>query len=172
MPEPKIVKKRKQHFVRWGEREFGPFLHEKNDVIMTEDFKAVMGFIERAGEKPGRCVIYFWLVEENRRIYFSANGGETVEDAIEVINAGDTDQGVAAEYLYLKILFAERKTAYELTGQRLIHRDGRQYDQLVWQAADGEKGSIYFDITGFFGRFAEQIAAILGKPGEMREPKG
>ena len=164
--------RRGRHFVVLEGREIGPFLHDSKDFEMTWEYNAVMGYIRRGREKPRRCIIYIWLVEQNRRVFFSANGGETLEDAIEIINAGNTDQGVAAEHLYLKILFGERKRAYELSGQRLIQRNGRHYDQLVWQAADGEKGSIFFDITGFFGRFAEQIAAILGKPGEGQEPKG
>lgn len=162
-PEPVLEKRGGKHFMRWGERELGPFLHEEKDFIMTENFNAIMGFISMGRDKTRRCVIYIWLAEQNRRVFFSANGGETLEDAIEVINAEDTDQGVAAEHLYLKVLFGERKLAYELTGQRLIQRNGRHYDQLVWQSADGEKGSIFFDITGFFGRFAGQIAAILGE---------
>ncbi len=162
-----VIKRRGKHFFVIEGREIGPFLHDEDDLILVgPDVQAVMGSIKRAGEKPRRCVICIWFSEEDRRIFFSANGGKTLEDAIEIINAGDTDQGVAAEYMYLRALLGERKMDFELTGQRFIQRNGRHYDQLIWQSTDGKKGSIFFDITGFFGLFAEEIEKILGKPGD------
>lgn len=166
------VRRGKHFFVLEG-REIGPFTHDRDDFdLVGPGVWAIKGYIERQREESHRCVIYIWSAEEDKRIFFSVNGGETIEDAIEVINAEDTDQGVAAEHLYVKALFDERKISYEWTGQRLIRRGERHYDQLLWQTADGKKGSIFFDITGFFGRFAKEIEEILGKPEEGQDPQG
>ncbi len=94
MPGPVIEKRDKMHYVRWGKRVLGPFLREENDLILAgPDVRAVMGFIRRGREKPRRCVICIWIAAEGRRVFFSANGDETLEDAIEVVNAGGTNTG-------------------------------------------------------------------------------
>jgi hypothetical protein len=104
--------------------------------------------------------------DQGKSILIPANGGDSLEAAIVIHNADDTSQGVAAEHQYLHVLLGERKIIYDLTEQQLLQRDGRHYDQLVYQTAAGKSGSLLFNITGFFGRFAEEIAAILGEKNE------
>lgn len=144
--------RRGKHFVVLEGREIGPFLHDSKDFEMTWEYSAVMGYTMRGREKPRRGVIYIWIVEENKRVFFSANGGESLEDAIEIINAGDTSTGVWAEHKYMQLVLASQKIAGEFSGQRLLHRKGKRYDHLIYTDKNGKKYSLFFDITSFYGK--------------------
>jgi len=147
--------RREKYFAVFEGREIGPFLHDDKDFEMTWEFSAIMGYVRNGREKPRRCVIYFWIAQENRRVYFSANSGEALEDAIEVINAGDTNTGVWAEHQYMRLVLTSRNLTGESGEQRLLHREGRYYDQLIYKVGKCKKISLFFDITSFYGKSNE-----------------
>jgi len=155
--------RRGRYFVNLDGREIGPFGHDEDDVAMAGDkIVAVMGFIKKGKGVPRRCVISCQLEESEKHIFFSPNSGETLEDAIEVINADDTDEGVAAEHQYMRLFLNSQGLVGEFIQQRLISRGGRHYDQLIYRIGKPKKFSLFFDITSFYGKFAPEVEAAIG----------
>jgi hypothetical protein len=64
---------------------------------------------------------------------------------------------VQAEYRYLAQEFGRLGIDWELVGQGLVERGGRAYDEMHIKLADGAERTIFFDITQFFGKGAEDI---------------
>jgi hypothetical protein len=137
--------RRQQFFVFMDNRFIGPFRHEKSDVVMAgNETVAVLGYIGDGSRKLQRCVIACTLQENGKLIVFSANGGGSLMDAIVIHNADVTDQGVAAEYMYLGVLLGERDEEFDLIEQKLIHNRGKNYDQLTYRTGKGKTGTIFF----------------------------
>ncbi len=146
--------RRKRYFINFDGREIGPFEHKEGDGARSaEGVSAVMGWVGR-GRKRRRCLISCRLREEEKHIFFSANGGDSVEDAIMIINAGGTDDGVAAEHLYMRLVMRSQGLAGEFMEQRLFQENGRSYDQLLFGTAEGEMTAKTFDISEFYGKLA------------------
>ena len=81
--------------------------------------------------------------------------GKVVESPI-VIQAEDSESGVAAEYEFLDSLFGPGDTGWSFVRQRLfILPDGRKEDAVTIRLADGSVREIRFDITAFCGRFSD-----------------
>ncbi len=78
----------------------------------------------------------------------AAKDGSSYETAI-VIKEKNESTGVAAEYKWLKANYP----GYTLSRQSLQHKNGKSYDVMDIVTKDGEEKKIYFDITGFFGKF-------------------
>lgn len=74
--------------------------------------------------------------------------GSSFEKAIVILKK-NTMEGIAEEYKWLK----ENYPGYTFISQSLTHKGNKSYDILTIQTKDGEKKSVYFDITGFFGKF-------------------
>ena len=78
----------------------------------------------------------------------SSQDGSSYENAI-IINEKTEGPGVDAEYKWLK----KNYPGYKMISQSLDHKGSKHYDLLHIQTADGEKKTIYFDITNFFGKW-------------------
>ncbi|HMK25353.1 MAG TPA: hypothetical protein VK483_04925 [Chitinophagaceae bacterium] len=78
----------------------------------------------------------------------SATDGSSFENAIIIKEKTETS-GVRAEYDWLK----KNYPGYSLISQALSSKGNKKYDVLKISTKDGEEKSIYFDITGFFGKF-------------------
>ncbi|MBI5857337.1 MAG: hypothetical protein HZB42_06775 [Sphingobacteriales bacterium] len=78
----------------------------------------------------------------------SEKDGSSYEKAI-VINEKSEGPGIAAEYKWLR----ENYPGYKLISQSLNGKDGKKYDIMAIETRDGEKKTIYFDITKYFGHF-------------------
>lgn len=79
--------------------------------------------------------------------------GSSVDNAV-VIEAKNENAGVAAEYEWIGKKYGMRNADWVVTRQETLGAKGRHYDLLfVKIVATGEVMKIYFDITGFFGRF-------------------
>jgi hypothetical protein len=74
--------------------------------------------------------------------------GLSAEKAI-VIRANSENEGVSEEYRWLK----KQYPGYTRKGQALVPMNGKNYDVLSITTADGVEKAIYFDISGFFGKF-------------------
>jgi len=74
--------------------------------------------------------------------------GSSYENAI-VINEQHEGPGVDAEYKWIRQHYPGSKTM----GQALANKNGKPYDILTIQTADGTEKKIYFDISNFFGKF-------------------
>lgn len=85
-------------------------------------------------------------------ITFLDNSGESPENAVIIQNARGEQDGVASEYYYLDIKFGRRGRDWQLSSQSLISVDGKKYDKMDIKLSDGTEKTIFFDITGFFGK--------------------
>lgn len=74
--------------------------------------------------------------------------GSSYEKAIVISSKSET-AGVNAEYVYLRKAYP----GYKLARQSLSHKDKKAYDIMSITTADGDKKDVYFDITGFFGKW-------------------
>ena len=78
--------------------------------------------------------------------------GSTIPKAI-VIRAADEGEGVHFER-YLSLTLPGCDVNWKQTGQALVHRAPKVYDHIYLQCpATSTKRSVFFDITGFFGKF-------------------
>ncbi|WP_395682710.1 hypothetical protein [Inquilinus sp.] len=80
----------------------------------------------------------------------SIGTGDRQETAI--VFEGDLTErtGIGAEYAYV----IRHLPGWQVCGQGLLDPGGRIYDQLDLTNAAGERRSIYFDITNWFGRIS------------------
>lgn len=86
-------------------------------------------------------------------IEFIEKSGESIEEAIVILNAKNTMEGVNAEYEYLAKKFGIQGKDWRLIRQTFVPYGCRQYDKIEIELADRTKKIIYFDITSFFGKF-------------------
>ena len=145
-------------------REVGPFRYKNKRRIHLEDaVLADMIFIKKGTKTVRRCVITCAVDGSDKRILFSPRTGEKLKEAIEIINAADTNEGVAAEYSYLRLKFQSLSKEFNVVRQELIPHGGRHYDILTVEFAGGKQENYYFDITEFFGKFNGVLAKYSTK---------
>ncbi|CAN5338238.1 hypothetical protein BH09MYX1_BH09MYX1_14610 [soil metagenome] len=89
------------------------------------------------------------------KIHFEGAGdGDSLEDPIRIVGATGEADGVDSEYACLDQAFGSRKHgAWKLLRQALAGKDGRNFDVMSIQLADGTKKQVVFDITEYFGKF-------------------
>ena len=80
-------------------------------------------------------------------ISYAGGDGSSIEKAV-IIKGGDEESGVQAEYTYL----ARHFPGYKMGQQSVSSKGKHSYDTLEFTTAKGEKKTIYFDITAFFGK--------------------
>ncbi|NQT65319.1 MAG: hypothetical protein HQ554_03980 [FCB group bacterium] len=86
-------------------------------------------------------------------IKYLGGNGSSMEDAIKITNAGNSENGIASEYAYIEKHYGKRKVDWELIKQIFDKKNGKMYDILQIQIIlDNQKKVIYFDITDFYGR--------------------
>jgi len=81
------------------------------------------------------------------KITFEGGDGSSIEKAV-IIKGADTLSGISAEYEYVRKHFPGSK----VLGQRLMNKEPKVYDVIEITDAKGEKRSVYFDITEFYGK--------------------
>jgi len=74
--------------------------------------------------------------------------GSSFETAV-IIREHTESAGVNAEYAWLR----QNYPGYKLQKQALVQNKGVPYDVLDIITGNGEQKSIYFNISGFFGKF-------------------
>ncbi|MDL5047979.1 hypothetical protein QQ054_18340 [Oscillatoria amoena NRMC-F 0135] len=74
--------------------------------------------------------------------YTSDRDGSRIEKAVVV-------KSIREEYHWIQTNYPNS----QVTGQALIKRRGRYYDELTFITPAGETKKAYFDINGFFGKF-------------------
>ena len=77
-----------------------------------------------------------------------AKDGSSYEKAIFIEEKSET-KGVHAEYEWIKKNYPGSK----VTGQSLGYKDKKPYDVIHIETAAGDKKDIYFDISGFYGKW-------------------
>lgn len=87
-----------------------------------------------------------------KRVVYSGNEGSSIDEAIVIRNAVNSMAGVKAEHDYLAYKFGERGEDWDFHQQMLIKKEGRVYDQIDILLVDGEKKSVFFEVTSFHKR--------------------
>lgn len=95
-------------------------------------------------------------------ISFSENSGQSMEDAIIIMNATGEDDGVGSEYYYLEEKFGDAVLWGQISQSLVGDEEGRSYDVLEVPLTSGETVTIYFDITDFYGKDIEKLLEALG----------
>jgi len=86
-------------------------------------------------------------------VTFEGGSGDTPAAAVIIRGAADGIVGVAAEYRYLEGKFGQKMRDWRLKKQELLQENGRVFDVMHLELADGSRRTIYFDITEFFGKY-------------------
>jgi len=81
-------------------------------------------------------------------VRFVGGNGSSTAEAIVIKGVHDEANGVAAEHFWLR----ENMPGWTVTGQSLLTKGRKAYDAMTVQSASGEERTIYFDISGFFGK--------------------
>ncbi len=82
-------------------------------------------------------------------ITYEGGNGSSYAEAV-MIQAANEDAGIEAEYYWL----AQRYPGYKRGQQSAIGHEGKMYDLLEITTGKGEKKTVYFDITAFYGKFS------------------
>lgn len=80
------------------------------------------------------------------------NSGTSLEDAIVILDAASSSEGVRAEYEYLEQQFGIRGINWNLQRQALLHIGDKVYDEMTVLLPNNDVLRLYFDITDFFGK--------------------
>lgn len=143
-------------------REIGPYRHRGRELIAIGGaLLADLDFTIGGKRTTRRCVVAGRPLGKGKYVFFSPNNGASFEQAIEIINAAETGEGIAAEYLYLGLKHASERKMFEIIKQEYVPRSGRHYDKLTVELKDNSQESYYFDITSFYGRFAPEIEETI-----------
>lgn len=81
---------------------------------------------------------------------YTDRSGESIDEAIVILEAKNTTDYIDAEYAYLTSKFGHN---WELERHVPLGRDFRDFDVVFLKFPDGSRKKIYFDITSFPGRW-------------------
>jgi hypothetical protein len=77
-----------------------------------------------------------------------AEAGASIETAVKLEGIKGEASSVHAEYVYIR----ERYPGWRTTDQYVLNQAERIYDRIDIIGPQGEKKSVYFDITDWFGK--------------------
>ena len=109
------------YFIFLDGRTIGPYrhadkkLHNIGDAVIAD-----LVFGKKNKKVIRRCVISYSPEDSKKQIFFSPHSGDLLEEAIEIINAVDTDEGIAAEYAYLRLKSQSLGIVYSMVEQQHI----------------------------------------------------
>ena len=83
---------------------------------------------------------------------YGGGNGQTPETAV-IINFTSTSQGIHAEYQYLEQHFGQRDKDWKVEMRGHGNQADRRIEWFAISFPSGEKRTIHFDITAFFGKF-------------------
>ena len=92
---------------------------------------------------------------------YAGGNGETIENAIVIVNAASGDEVVRAEYEYIMRHYGKPQVDWQMRGQALMHHNGKPYDQMNFVLNDGTEKTLYFDISDFFGRDMGDLMKLM-----------
>ncbi len=82
-------------------------------------------------------------------VSFEGGNGATIETAIIITGAKNTQEGIEAEAKWVKKVHR----TWVKKEQALLMANGKHYDKIQYSTPAGETKSLYFDISSFFGKF-------------------
>ncbi len=83
------------------------------------------------------------------KITFEGGDGSSIETAVVIKGAKDTEEGIEAEAKWVRKVHRN----WTKGTQALLDQNGRKYDRIEYSTPEGGTKTIYFDITDFFGKF-------------------
>jgi hypothetical protein len=86
-------------------------------------------------------------------IQYSDNSGTSLTEAVKITGAASHFESVDAEYRYLAQRYGTRNVDFIVEEQHLICDEGRHYDILKITQRNGERVSVFFDITESYSKF-------------------
>ncbi len=98
------------------------------------------------------CAISFGISFAQPQITFKGGPGDTPETAVVISGAADSMAGISAEYDWLARKFGRKNVDWSLRRQSVMQQQGKVYDRMEIELKDGSRKTIFFDITGFFGK--------------------
>ncbi len=81
--------------------------------------------------------------------FLGGGDGSSYENAI-IIKADTTMDGLIIEYNCMDRRYGTKNDDWKRDMQSVAHRDNKRYDILYITLKNGEKKTVYFDITQFF----------------------
>jgi len=81
-------------------------------------------------------------------IQYEGGDGSSCQQAIAIVGARGEQDGVASEYTWIKQHYPGAK----LDQQSLIDCNGAPTDKMAIETADGQKVTLFFDLSRFFGK--------------------
>jgi hypothetical protein len=82
-------------------------------------------------------------------LVFEGGDGRSMAQAVIIKNAANEMEGVGAEARWINKVHP----GWLKGRQALLTRNGKAYDRIEYRTPDGKTATIFFDITGFFGKF-------------------
>jgi len=92
-----------------------------------------------------------------------SGSGESIKEPIVVSDVRTHFEAVDAEYAYLAQRFGKKGIDWKLVMQSLLGADGKQIDKMDIELANGERMTLFFDITKYFGVFEAPDTSGQGK---------
>jgi hypothetical protein len=157
-----LFRRRGSYFIFFDGRTIGPYrhadkkLHNIGDAVIAD-----LVFGKKNKKVIRRCVISYSPEDSEKQIFFSPHSGDSLKEAIEIINIVDTDEGVYAEYSYLRLKSQSLGIVYSMVEQQHIPDGDKHYDKLIIALEDGKEESYFFDITSFYGKFSPEIDRLV-----------
>lgn len=87
--------------------------------------------------------------QKNPGIRYGGGDGLSMSDAVVILNAKGEDDGVRAEYHWI----ATHHPGWKTRGQALLQGKSGLYDQIICVKPDGKTVNVFFEISGFFGKY-------------------
>jgi hypothetical protein len=81
-------------------------------------------------------------------VSYAGGDGSSISRAVVVRGVSGTRASTRAEYAFLR----NRFPGFRRRDQQLIRSGGRYYDALSFELPNGESRTVYFDVTGTFGK--------------------
>ena len=86
-------------------------------------------------------------------IKFAGGPGDSPDNAVIIKGAPNSVAGIQAESRYLQQRFGQENNKWRMFKKDLIQTDGKTFEVITIEMAGGAKRDIYFDISGFFGKY-------------------
>jgi len=87
--------------------------------------------------------------QQNPGIQYGGGDGLSMATAVVILHAKGEDDGVRAEYNWIAIHHPDWKTR----GQALLQGKTGIYDQIICVKPNGKTVNVFFEISGFFGKY-------------------
>ena len=87
--------------------------------------------------------------QENPGIQYGGGDGLSLATAVVILHAKGESDGVRAEYHWIATHYPD----WKVRGQALLQGKKGIYDKIVCVKPDGKTVDIFFEISGFFGKF-------------------